>query len=159
MSSQYMLSIIIDVMGAIVGNSGRVLDMAWDWRERKHILCRAIKDNGVIYVAKEKLKPETKTRLSKSIMCKRYAAFAMQNARSKSKHLKGQLVPRVGNVTLFHHGGPWLFNPRSAARSAAQDLVVQIVQCKTTASMSEVIIMFQDNWQSKSDRKNQMREE
>ena len=37
--------------------------------------------------------------------------------------------------------------------------IVQIVQCKTTASVSEVIVMFQDNWQSKSDRKNQMREE
>ena len=55
----------------------------------------------MIYVAKEKLKQETKTRLSKSIMCKRYAAFAMQ--------------------------------------------IVQIVQCKTTASVSEVIIMFKDN--------------
>ena len=24
-------------------------------------------------------------------------------------HHGGQLVPRVGNVTLFNHGGPWFF--------------------------------------------------
>ena len=121
MSSQYMLSIIIDVMGAIVGNSGWVLDTTWNWTKGKE-------------------------------------AHFMQSNKGQRCDLcgKGEAKTRDKDASLQINNVQALC---SFCNAKCKKQIVQIVQCKTTASVSEVIVMFQDNWQSKSDRKNQMREE
>ena len=123
MSSQYMLSIIIDVMGAIVGNRGRVLDMTWDWREKEAHFMQSNKGQRCDLCGKGEAKTRDKD-----------ASLQINNVQALCSFCNAKCKKQIVQI-------------------------VQIVQCKTTASMSEVIIMFQDNWQSKSDRKKQMGEE
>ena len=84
MSSQYMLSIIIDVMGAIVGNSGRVLDLTWDWREKEAHFMQSNKGQQCDLCGKGEAKTRDKdVSLQINAMYKRYVAYAMKNAISQ----------------------------------------------------------------------------